>query len=600
MQTVVLLYLFLLGVVLLGLYGSRIGTKIRLRSVPGPQTSWLFGNLLQVKHLVDNITDWSKIHGSVFKIFFGGRSMIVVSDPELARTVFMKSHHRPLNAFTPPSAGWRRYMQEQSLVWSHGQMFKTLKSAWQVAFNQGSVHNYFPLMQHHANRFCDIMQLKAKSAEFFDVHQEIQKMTLEVVGTTAFGIDFGLIADNNYKQNKNDANNTNTNNSSQTDDLKFQYDIDNNHVSSSISNGDSKDNLNNQNGDINNDKFQELKEFRENVVENIPEKDIKYDIQDYGIDPSRLLHNVKTIFGAILLSGKSQQSIWVIFNYLFPELRKIWAILNQYVPTGKFEKNIQKALRETFQDSIQIAQLLRTSLSKKNDKVIDPGSFLAKMVDTKDPFSKGEMLDDSQVGCQAYIFMLGGFETTANSLAFTLYLLSRTPLKKQKLLQEIDQFDQDADITLEILEKCSYLEAVVKESLRLFPPGAITVRSVYPALKFSTYDFPQNSDFMINIYGIQRDNKIWQNANEFVPERFLKNSELYEMDKIHPFAYLPFGGGSRMCIGHRYAMQELKLGIFKIYQRYDFVLEAGQENLKTKVAITMSPEKGLFVKAIKR
>eukprot|EP01023_Acetabularia_acetabulum_P004797 TRINITY_DN12031_c0_g1_i10.p4 TRINITY_DN12031_c0_g1~~TRINITY_DN12031_c0_g1_i10.p4 ORF type:complete len:100 (-),score=20.43 TRINITY_DN12031_c0_g1_i10:492-791(-) len=99
---------------------------------------------------------------------------------------------------------------------------------------------------------------------------------------------------------------------------------------------------------------------------------------------------------------------------------------------------------------------------------------------------------------------------------------------------------------------------------------------------------------------MHRDATIWNTPEEFIPERFLEGADEYVMDKIHPFAYLPFGAGSRMCIGHRFAMQEAKLTLFKLFKTFDFKLESGQEEIETKVTITLGPKKGILVYASKR
>eukprot|EP01023_Acetabularia_acetabulum_P063030 TRINITY_DN7861_c0_g1_i12.p1 TRINITY_DN7861_c0_g1~~TRINITY_DN7861_c0_g1_i12.p1 ORF type:complete len:314 (-),score=30.87 TRINITY_DN7861_c0_g1_i12:2214-3029(-) len=180
------------------LYGYRFIDQVKLRHVPGPNPSWLFGNLFSITHLAQDMTAWAHAYGPVYKFFLGGRPVIVVNDAELGRKVFMKSHQRPINTLTPPSGGIRRQFQEESLFWSYGQQFKRLKSAWQVAFNQESVHNYFDLMCRHADQFCDVVNKYAESGEVFDVYENVQKMTLEVVGTTAFGIEFGSFAQKDH------------------------------------------------------------------------------------------------------------------------------------------------------------------------------------------------------------------------------------------------------------------------------------------------------------------------------------------------------------------------------------------------------------------
>eukprot|EP01024_Parvocaulis_polyphysoides_P021007 TRINITY_DN1990_c0_g2_i12.p1 TRINITY_DN1990_c0_g2~~TRINITY_DN1990_c0_g2_i12.p1 ORF type:complete len:332 (+),score=19.62 TRINITY_DN1990_c0_g2_i12:178-1173(+) len=323
-----ILYCLFGCITLIYLYGYRILTRIRLRHIPGPQPQWLLGNLAGIKHLPEAQTEWAKTFGPICKFFVGGRAMISVSDPELCRKLLMKTHQRPLNEMTQPSAGIRRKYQVESLFWSRGQQFKRLKSAWQVAFNQGSVHNYFPLMQRHANQLCEAINEKAKTNEAFNIHGNIQKMTLEVVGSTAFGIELGLLSEEGGA---------------------------------------------------------------------------------YGIQAEKLLDNLIALTQAS--SGSSQKTPWSIMNHLFPEIRFLWAQLSQRIPLTENEKNTQAAINGLVRDSRTIIKNERIKRDSSQDQEhknisgiqVDPGSFIANLIKTKD-VNSGQMLTDDQIGAQAYVF----------------------------------------------------------------------------------------------------------------------------------------------------------------------------------------------------
>eukprot|EP01026_Neomeris_dumetosa_P019290 TRINITY_DN17765_c0_g1_i10.p1 TRINITY_DN17765_c0_g1~~TRINITY_DN17765_c0_g1_i10.p1 ORF type:complete len:539 (-),score=65.21 TRINITY_DN17765_c0_g1_i10:375-1991(-) len=533
-----ILLLVVACVTFLTVYGFRLYSRIRLRRIPGPPPSWLFGNLLQIKHLVHSTFAWMKEYGPIFKYYMGGVPIVVISDPEWARKVFMKSHYRPYKALGLPLSGLRLKFNQQGLFWSKGQQFKTLKSAWQVAFNQGSVQNYFPLMLRHTDELCETLSKKSASGEVFDIWREVQKMTLEVVGTTAFGIDFKLL--DNHEDNGSNNNNHHKENNGK--------------------------------------------------------------VQEYGmIDSQRMIENARVIFGSARSDGRGARkgpSPWMIMNFIFPELRPLWCQAYTNYPISEHERVMKQSVMQLISDSTQLAKYERQKGQQNSDdkasKTIDPGSFLARLLKTKDWNVKDQLLRDLQVAAQAFIFILAGFETTANALAFTVYLLCKNPKKKEKLVEELKQI---GDISPEVLEKCKYLEAVFKESLRLFPPGAMAVRQAEDDIQIGGYIIPRDTAVTLNIYGLQRDPTLWTDPDAFIPERFLEGSPEYVADKLHQFTYMPFGGGSRMCIGHKYALQEAKLALFKIYKKVDFELEEGQEELETKVAITMSPKHGIRVTA---
>eukprot|EP01023_Acetabularia_acetabulum_P065224 TRINITY_DN8612_c0_g1_i7.p1 TRINITY_DN8612_c0_g1~~TRINITY_DN8612_c0_g1_i7.p1 ORF type:complete len:372 (-),score=43.02 TRINITY_DN8612_c0_g1_i7:878-1993(-) len=318
------------------LYGYRIAARVKYRGIPGPPPFWLFGNLPQFTHLANDVSKWAEMYGPVYKMFLGGRAVIVVSDPQFAQKVFLKSQVRP-NVFAPPNAGPRGKYEKEVLFFTSGHRFRTLKSAFQVAFNQGSIHNYFPLMKRHASRLCDDISNKMENNEAFNIYEKLQNMTLEVVGTTAFGIDFALL-DNSQSQ----------------------------------------------------------------CAEN-----------DYGIIPQKMLDSVKVLLKGIMNNGKESLSPWVVINYLFPELRKLWAELAYRFPVAEFEKEVEKAALEFFSQCQNITRHERekfsqqsndTTTNKKN--IIDPGCFLAKIIQTKDFYNNGQPLTDIQVLVGVVIYSL--------------------------------------------------------------------------------------------------------------------------------------------------------------------------------------------------
>ncbi|KAL4234721.1 hypothetical protein ACF0H5_006363 [Mactra antiquata] len=161
--------------------------------------------------------------------------------------------------------------------------------------------------------------------------------------------------------------------------------------------------------------------------------------------------------------------------------------------------------------------------------------------------------------------LVSGVDTTSNTVAVIVYLLSRHPEALKKLQNEIDGLDTSNGFTQEHLNKMPYTKAVVKESLRLFPTIPINARVLNEDTAVAGHIIPKNTIVMLNAYTMCRDPNEFQNPDDFIPERWLRN----EVREFSPFTSLPFGFGKRSCVGRRLAETMTYLCIANIAKRYD-------------------------------
>nr|XP_022342408.1 1,25-dihydroxyvitamin D(3) 24-hydroxylase, mitochondrial-like [Crassostrea virginica] len=178
--------------------------------------------------------------------------------------------------------------------------------------------------------------------------------------------------------------------------------------------------------------------------------------------------------------------------------------------------------------------------------------------------------------------LLAGVDTSSNALSFALYLLAKNPNAQEKLQQEVDKVCKGNTCTSENLQNMPYLKAVVKESLRMFPVIPINARVMQEDTILNGYVIPKNTCVLLNGYTMAHDEEYFPNPEEFKPERWLRDSGI----ESHPFAMLPFGFGSRMCIGRRLAEQELFLTLTKMTQA--FWMEA-TGNIETTLRTVITP-----------
>ncbi|KAL9967762.1 hypothetical protein ACROYT_G026054 [Oculina patagonica] len=191
-------------------------------------------------------------------------------------------------------------------------------------------------------------------------------------------------------------------------------------------------------------------------------------------------------------------------------------------------------------------------------------------------------LSDDEIVAQTVIFLLAGFETSSNTLGFTLYFLALNPHVQDKLRTEIKEaMESSADIPLsEMAHNIEYLDCVIKESQRLCPPGAQTNRECSEDYDLNGIHIAAGTEIIIPIYALHHDPDAWQDPEKFDPERFRAPAQ----DTRHAFQFLPFGAGPRKCIGMRFALMEVKMALVKILIKYKFV-----QSPETQVPLAIHP-----------
>ncbi|NXR46275.1 CP24A protein, partial [Hippolais icterina] len=151
---------------------------------------------------------------------------------------------------------------------------------------------------------------------------------------------------------------------------------------------------------------------------------------------------------------------------------------------------------------------------------------------------------------------IAGVETTANSLLWALYNLSRNPHVQQKLFQEIQRvLGAQKSPSAESLRDMPYLKACLKESMRLSPSVPFTTRTIDTEMVLGNYVLPKGTVLMINSHALGCSEEYFRGWPEFRPERWLQRGS------IHPFSHVPFGIGKRMCVGRRVAELQLHLAL---------------------------------------
>lgn len=216
--------------------------------------------------------------------------------------------------------------------------------------------------------------------------------------------------------------------------------------------------------------------------------------------------------------------------------------------------------------------------------------LLSMLLEAQDEEDGGQGMTDEQVRDEAMTLFLAGQESTANSLVWTWYLISSHPEVEKKIHDEIDSVLGGRLPTLDDLGKLSYTHNVFKEALRLYPPAWALARHVKEDYEVGGYTIPAGADIFISQYVVHRDPRLYKEPERFIPERW----ESDETKELPRFAYFPFGGGPRRCIGEPFAWMEGVIIIATIAPKWKMRLVPHQK-VEPEPLITIRPKGGLKV-----
>ena len=219
---------------------------------------------------------------------------------------------------------------------------------------------------------------------------------------------------------------------------------------------------------------------------------------------------------------------------------------------------------------------------------VDRGDLLSMLLMAQDEEGDGGSMTDTQLRDEAMTLFVAGHETTANALTWTWYLLSQHPEVEAKLYEEIDTTLAGRLPTAEDVARLRYTEMVFAESMRLYPPAWTMGRRVLSDYRVGQYVAPAGSIVLLSQWVTHHDPRYYAEPFKFDPDRWTT-----EAREARPkFAYFPFGGGPRVCIGESFAWMEGLLLIATIAQQWKMRL-APRQQVEPKPMITLRPKYGM-------
>lgn len=258
---------------------------------------------------------------------------------------------------------------------------------------------------------------------------------------------------------------------------------------------------------------------------------------------------------------------------------RTFRMLPPVLPT-RFDRTFREA-RATLRNTVQ------GIIATRRQRNEDTGDLLSMLMLARDE-DTGEGMSDEQLGSEVMTMLLAGHETTATALSWTWALLSKHPEVEAKLHAELDTVLGGRAPTVEDVPKLGYTRQVVEEAMRLYPPVIVLSRAVKEDDVVGGFHIPKGTWVDVSAYVTQRHPDFWEEPDAFRPERFAPEAAA----KRHRFAYFPFSGGPRQCIGNSFALMEAQLLLATVARRYR-LREAPGFTMEAESNVTLRPKGAL-------
>ncbi|XP_065891973.1 cytochrome P450 4B1-like [Dysidea avara] len=258
-------------------------------------------------------------------------------------------------------------------------------------------------------------------------------------------------------------------------------------------------------------------------------------------------------------------------------------------PMGRRFHQYVRVLHEYSEKAIgkRRKQLLEEGSASLSKKYVD---FLDILLSAKDEDGNG--LTDVEIREEVNTFMFEGHDTTASGLCWTLYCLAKYPEHQEKCRSEVKELlSNKDDVTWEDLNKLVYTSMCIKESMRMYPPVPLYSRQLSQDYTLDGYKLQKGSVVTVNVNGHHHNPRIWPDPEKFDPQRFsAENAKTHDS-----FAFIPFSAGPRNCIGQNFAMNEMKIAIAHIINRFRIEVDPLQKTERV-VALILRAKYGILLK----
>ncbi|KLK90811.1 cytochrome P450 [Microvirga vignae] len=238
-------------------------------------------------------------------------------------------------------------------------------------------------------------------------------------------------------------------------------------------------------------------------------------------------------------------------------------------------------------------QLVARIIAERRHKTEDRGDLLSQLMLARD--EAGRPMSERQIRDEVITMLLAGHETTALTLSWTWYLLGLHPAVDAQLAEEVHTVLRGRSPTVDDLPRLRLAEQVVSEALRLYPPAYAIGREALADCEIAGYHVPAGTTIYVSPWVMHRDSRWFDDPQAFQPARWAGNLA----KELPRFAYMPFGGGPRICIGNRFAMMEAVLILATVAQQFRLEWQTDRP-VQPNPSITLRPGGGVWVRLVSR
>uniref|UniRef100_UPI003AACA201 thromboxane-A synthase-like n=1 Tax=Centroberyx gerrardi TaxID=166262 RepID=UPI003AACA201 len=501
-----------------------------------PKPSPFLGNALLFRQgCFDPLIDLIKTYGRVCGYYMGRSPVVLVADPDILKQVMVKESSSFPNRISEKMFAFSTKPMRDSLLVLRDEHWKKVRGRFTPSFSAAKMKEMVPLINTAINSLMNNLNAYAESGEAFDIHRCFSCFTMDLTASVAFGTQLDSQKNPNHP---------------------FVH-----HAKTFLSFNFSK--------------------------------------------PIMLLFiALPSILAplATFIPNKRQQD-----NFFISSIKKIIKQRDEQPPEQRRQDFLQLMLdARSSQEFVSVEHFDMVNHADELDHTHqqapqpasekDNGYNHPRVSPTKRP-QKTMLMEDEIVG-QAFLFLLAGYDTSSNTLAFTCYLMAIHPECQRKVQEEVDQFiarHESPDYTN--VQELKYLDMVISEVLRLYPTAFRFGRHIDHDCVVNGQFLPKGASLQVPTCFLHHDPEHWPEPERFIPERFTPEAKANR----HPFVYLPFGAGPRSCVGMRLAQMQLKMVLAHVFHRFSIVAcSETKVPLEVESFNTLGPKNGVFVKLTRR
>lgn len=296
---------------------------------------------------------------------------------------------------------------------------------------------------------------------------------------------------------------------------------------------------------------------------------------------------VETLFNLEMDSDVHQvgRALDTVMEGFHEQAHTLWRFVPEPLPTPMKAK-LERAIEE-------LDTLIYDLIDQRREDATEGDDLLYRLIAAVD--DEGNQMTDTQLRDEVITLFLAGHETTALAIMYAWYLMTDHRWVLDKVHQEVDEVLGDRVATAEDSQKLPYTHAVIKETMRLLPPAWTIGREAIEDVEIAGWTVPKGAQVLLPQSLVHRDPRWFDHPDLFRPERWLDGLE----DRIPRFAYFPFGGGPRICIGNYFAMMEAVLVVATMAQQVSME-NVSPEPLQTQPSVTQRPATPIEMKVRRR